>query len=496
MITTPASSPFEWRKLLLFTSAMIVAAFISYTATRSILLTTVIAGGILILAVTIFWTWAIIPAVLFLVYSNTVAIAVQFHNVPFIIGALFPGLLLVPLARIVIVDREKIIVNRTLILMIAFLSIQAVGAMSASRPDLAMDKITTFMVEGIVLYFLILNTVRTPQILKLAVYAVVAAGVLMGAISFYQEITHTYDNNYWGYAQWGTSFGTGQSDLLGDVVAPRLEGPIGDDNRYAQVMMMIAPLAFFLAIGKKDIKLKVLFLVATFFIIVGAFLTYSRGGLIALTAAIILMFFLKFIKLRYLAILIPFFLILPIAVPNFASRLSSLQNITLSGLVNNSADTGINSADSSVQSRATEMISSALMFADYPLFGVGPGNYAVHYQEYAPRAGFAVKLANRQPHTLYGGIAAEDGIFGISCLLLILAISLIEVFRARREWLSNNFMLASIATGLFLGVFVYMVTGIFLHLSFIRFLFLLLGLAGATGQIYQSGKFLDKKAAA
>jgi putative inorganic carbon (HCO3(-)) transporter len=494
-VLTGSASSSNKRKIFLLAAVQFIAAFFMYSATRNILLTALIMGGIFFVALAYFWPWTLTLVVFFLLYSNTVAIAVQFHNVPYIVGVLFIGLLVIPLAKIVIIDREEVIFNRTFLLMLIFVSIQGVGAIFASRPDLAVDKIITFLVEGIGLYFLVLNIVRTPRMLKLSIWAVVAAGLLMGAITFYQEVTHTYDNSYWGYAQWGTSFGTGQSNLLGDVVAPRLEGPIGDDNRFAQIMIVIAPLALFLAIGEKDAKLKVLPLIATFFIIVGALLTYSRGGLIALAVVIFLMIFFRLINLRYLSILFVLALLAPVAVPNFAGRLESLRNITLSGLLNQNAQSGIQSADSSVQSRATEMISSGLMFADFPLFGVGPGNYAVHYQEYAPRAGYDVKLANRQPHTLYGGIAAEDGIFGITCFLLILAVTLVELVNARREWLTKNFSLSSIATGLILGIIAYMVTGIFLHLSFIRFLFLLLGLAGAAGSIHRRGLYVDKKAA-
>jgi putative inorganic carbon (HCO3(-)) transporter len=495
MTAIPALSYSSGKKISLLAVTLIIATFFSYAASHNVLLTAIVFGGILFFAITLFWTWAITPIVIFFLYSNAVVVAVQFHHVPDIIASIFPGLFLIPLAKIILVDREKILINRTLILMLVFASVQAVGTIFASQPNLAMDKVSSFLLEGIVLYFFILNVVRTPRMLKLTVYALVAAGLLMGAISFCQEITHTYDNNYWGFAQWGASFGTGQSNLLGDVVAPRLEGPIGDDNRYAQIMLTIAPLAFFLAMGVQKIWPRVLFLAATFFIVVGAFLTYSRGGIIALVVVIVLMAFFRFIKLRYLAFLGLILLLVPFAVPNFATRLTSLQNITLSGLLNNTSEGGIASADSSVQSRATEMISSLLMFADYPLIGVGPGNYAVHYQEYAPKAGFAVKLANRQPHTLYGGIAAEDGIFGITCFLLILFVSLQETFKARREWLPRNLLLASIATGLFLGIIIYMITGIFLHLSFIRFLFLVLGLAGSVGAIHQNHEDLDKEVA-
>jgi O-antigen ligase len=489
------SSTSSWRKLLFLTAIIVIAVFLSYTFTRNILISTMIFGGILLIAVTLFWPWMLTLVVFFLLYSNTVAIAIQYHHVPYIVGGLLIGLLLIPLVKILVIDREKVIINHTLLLMLIFTSIQAVGAIFASRPGVAMDKVTTFLLEGLVLYFLVLNTVRTPRMLRYSIWAVVAAGLLMGSISFYQEVTHTYDNNYWGFAQWGTSFGTGQSNLLGDVVAPRLEGPIGDDNRYAQIMVVIAPIALFLAIGDQDIKRKVLPLVATFLIIVGALLTYSRGGLIALVVVIILIVLLRFIKLRYLAFLLVLAFLVPVAVPNFALRLTGLKNITISGLLSNSSTSGIASADSSVQGRMNEMISSALMFADYPLFGVGPGNYAVHYQEYALKAGFNVKLANRQPHTLYGGIAAENGILGIICFLIILYLTLRDLYKGRLALLKNNFTMASIMTGLFLGVLAYMVTGIFLHASFIRFFWLIMGLAGAAVNIYQSGLAANQKAA-
>lgn len=210
MATFSDSSSSSWSKLLFLVAVLVIAAFFSYTFTRNFLLTAIVLGGILFVAVTLFWSWAITPVVIFLLYSNTVAIAVQFHHVPYVVGALFLGLLAIPLAKIIVIDREKVIINRTILLMLIFVSIQAVGTIFASRPDLAMDKVTTFLLEGLVLYFLVLNTVRTPRMLRFSIWAVVAAGLLMGAISLYQEVTHTYDNNYWGYAQWGTAFGTGQ----------------------------------------------------------------------------------------------------------------------------------------------------------------------------------------------------------------------------------------------------------------------------------------------
>jgi putative inorganic carbon (hco3(-)) transporter len=495
MAAIPGSIFSSWRRLFVFALVLVIAGSISYLATKNATISALILVGGLLAGVVFLWPWMLIPVIFFLIYSNTIVVAVHYHSVPNIIGTLVPALLLIPFLKSIFIDRERVVINPTLILMIAFVAIKAVGAIYATDPNLAMNLIVNFLTEGVLLYFLVVNVVRTPKLLKFCTWAVILAGLFMGAISFYQELTHTYDNNYWGFAQWGTSFGTGQSNLLGDVIAPRLEGPIGDDNRYAQVMIVIAPLAIFLAIGEQDKKFKLLPMAATFFIIIGALLTYSRGGLVAIAVIVFLMFILKTINLRYLAVLLVFVILLPVAVPNFAKRLDSFQNITLSGLLNNSSDSGILSTDSSVQGRATEMISAALMFADYPIFGVGSGNYAVHYPEYAPKAGFIVRLANRQPHTLYGGIAAENGIFGITCFLMLVFLTLRDLYRARRAWLETNFMLASISTGLFLGVIAYMVTGVFLHATYIRFFWLIMGIAGAAINLNQHGIIEEKKVA-
>lgn len=484
------------RRWILFGSAVLIGSFlVGYLANLNQTLPALIIAGMYLLAVLILWPESITLIVIFLIYINAAAVVINFHNVPTIVGQMVMGLLIIPFGIYFLFRREKIIINPVLIAMTVYLSIQAAGGVFAIRPDIAGGKIQDFLIEGIALYFLILNLVRTPTMLRLAIWAVVLASLAMGALSLYQETTQTYSNNYWGFAQVGTGFGTGEENLQGEIMKPRLVGPIGEDNRYAQIMVVAAPLALFLAMGERKIPLKILGLIGAFFIVAGALLTYSRGGMGALAAIIGFMVLFRFVKVRTLAIVLACLLLIPIAVPNFTGRLVKLQNVTLEGILTNDPETGIMQADSSVRSRATEMISSWLMFADYPLIGVGPGNYATHYHDYAYDVGIEVKLANRQAHTLYGGIAAETGFLGIVSFFMIVFLSLRDLFRARQGWLKVNPTQAAIAGGLILGIIAYLVSGIFLHFAYIRYFWLIMGIAGAAGAIYQTEVLSRKEAA-
>ena len=66
----------------------------------------------------------------------------------------------------------------------------------------------------------------------------------MGGVSVHQQLTKNFADDYGGFAQV-----TGRGFLVetqrGEVRQPRLCGPIGEQNRYAQIMLMLAPLGLF-----------------------------------------------------------------------------------------------------------------------------------------------------------------------------------------------------------------------------------------------------------
>lgn len=471
------------RKLMLLLSIVLgTSATIGAIAAQVPLLAVAIVVLVLLIATFIVWPEAPTLVVFSILYTNAAVIAVQFHGVPFIVGASVPLLLIIPLVNYLIFQREKIIVNSVVLLLIPFLVIQSVGVLVAKYPLEAMNNVITFVVEGLGLYFLIINTVRTWKVLRLVVWVLIITGLFLGGLSVYQQVTGTFKNNYGGFAQVSNAaFGTGEETIQGEVTQTRLAGPLGQQNRYAQIMVMLAPLAIIQFLGERSIFLRALAFVAMGFILSGAALTFSRGAAVGFVLMIAVMGFMRYIKLHHFALVLLGLVLLLQVFPQYGARLISLQEITSS--VAESGDKGIEQADGATKSRVTEMLAAGLMFIDHPVVGVGPGMYRYHYLDYAPEIGIKAKTTERQPHVLYLGIAAENGALGLICFMMILSLELYNLTIVRKRWLKSRPELAHMATGFILAIFVYAATGIFLHFAFIRYFWLIMGLAGSVSYI-------------
>ncbi len=420
-------------------------------------------------------------AVIFILYSNAAVIAVQFHGVPYLMGASVPLLLIIPLASYLIFRREKIIINPVLPLLLLFLAIEVVSAAFSENIDVSAGELFSFAIEGIGLYFLITNVVRTPETLRRVVWVLLIVGALLGSLSFYQQITHTYDNDYWGFAQMSNAmFGTGVENIQGQVLQQRLAGPIGEQNRYAQVMLMLVPLGLFRFWGERSPLLRGLALLATIFISIGAALTFSRGAAVGFVLMLVIMTLMRYIKPIQIVLVVLALVLVLMLVPQYATRLSTLE--TLSGVANQDSN-AIASSDASIQSRLTEMLAAALVFTDHPVVGVGPGMFRYYYQDYAQLVGLRVLASDRQAHDLYLGIAAETGILGLTSFLAILFLTLRNLARTRKRWMQIHPEHANMAAGFMLALVSYMTTGIFLHFAFIRFFILILALASVVSYV-------------
>jgi O-antigen ligase len=91
----------------------------------------------------------------------------------------------------------------------------------------------------------------------------------------------------------------------------------------------------------------------------------------------------------------------------------------------------------------------------------------------------------RRAHCLYTELAAETGFLGMFFFLSIVITLLHRLWRLRAHFARNRPDLAYLASGFWLGIVAYMVTGIFLQLAYQRYLWLYLGLAGAAIQIFE-----------
>jgi putative inorganic carbon (hco3(-)) transporter len=416
--------------------------------------------------------------VVFVLYTNAAVIAVQFHNVPSLVGASLPALLVFPLASYVIIRREKLILSPILLPIFLFFAVQVAGTLFAAYRAEATDNLITFIVEGLGLYFLITNVVRTQSMLRQATWALLIGGALIGGLSFYQQLTHTYTNNYWGFAQMSNAaFSTGQETLDGNVQQWRMEGMIGEKNRYAQVMLMLVPLGMFRVFGEKKMTLRVLAGVATAFIALGASMAFSRGAAVGFVLMLVIMVFMRYIKLYQILVIFVGLALLLEAVPQYRARLTSLESLTS---MFSDGETNTSAADGATLSRLTEMGAAGLVFLDHPVIGVGPGLFRYYYEEYAALVGLRVKGTERSAHDLYLQVAAETGLLGLLFLLITLYVTMRGLDRVRKRWMRDEPELSNMAVAYLLSIVTYLTTGIFLHFAFIRYFWLIMALAAAT----------------
>ena len=467
---------------LFFLGALAMAALVGLACLRSPALALVLAVGLGVLGAALRHPDVAIHAVLFLLYSNLPAVSVAFHGVPKLAAAAFPLLLAVPLVRDLFLRRQPLVLTPVLFLLVLLLAVQALGAAFSIDPGRAFESVATFAVEGVVLYLLVTNVLRSKETLRGATWALVLAGVLMSAVPLYQQLTGTFDSNYGGLAQVdGLGFSTGEAAEEGGGVQrqARLAGPIGEKNRYAQVMLVLVPLGLSCVFRARSGSAKLVWLVCTASIGLGFVLAFSRGGALGMLCMLLVALGLRLIDARKALFVAAGMALLLVAMPQYWKRLETLPaTVQLFG-----EDAGGAASDGAVRRRVTEMMAAVRVFLDHPSIGVGPGMFKAYAEEYGNQDALRRIECGRRAHSLYLEIAAENGALGLLLFLGALALTLVGLAGARRANLDRDPELADLATAYLLALVCYLSTGLFLHLSYMRYFYLVLALAGAAARV-------------
>ncbi|MCA1570176.1 MAG: hypothetical protein LC798_07610, partial [Chloroflexi bacterium] len=175
---------------------------------------------------------AAVLAVVVVIYSNAAAVAVNFHGAPAIMAAAVPLLLLLPALYNVV--RHSMVLTPTFPWLLLLLLVHMVSALLSGSLADSLVSITAFALEGILLFVLIVNSIRHHELMRRTVWALVLTGAAMGALSGLQQLTDTYYRSYFGFAQVGDGAVTSATPDGAEVNKPRLAGPIGEKNYYAQ----------------------------------------------------------------------------------------------------------------------------------------------------------------------------------------------------------------------------------------------------------------------
>lgn len=412
-----------------------------------------------------------ICVVLFFVilYTNLAVVLTRVHGVPEIVASGFVLLLLVPLGRHLVIERQPLVVTPTLPLVFAFLAALFLSATLTGEPTDARRSVELYITEGLLLFLLVSNAVRTTHVLTLVCWALIAAGGLMGGLSVYQELTGTYANGYAGFAQVDKL----EEIASEDVERPRLGGPLGSENRYAQILVVILPLALIRFFREPSRRLRLAAGAGALLILGGIVLTFSRGGAVAVGATLLAIMLLREVPVRrFLVSLGVVAAVVVLAFPDYVVRLSSLEAVTAL-----SSESPTRSADSAIVGRQTENLAAWNIFLDHPLVGVGPGAYFREYsRDYANRLGLRYLQSDRRGHSLYLEMAADLGIVGLGTFLAMVGTTLALAYRSARYWRHRDPERAILASSFVFALFAYLASSAFLHLSYQRFFWALLAL--------------------
>lgn len=425
--------------------------------------------------------------VAFLLYINAPAIAVL-HGTPKAIAGAMILLLGIPLADRLILRHERARSDWIFGLMLAFFVVMLISSLGAPGKEIAFERLFTYVSEGLLLYWLFINTVTTRKQLRRVIWALLAAGTFLGSLSAYQAVTGSYEQQFAGFAERKLHLEyKREADMragrLEDRMyrADRAEGPQVGSNRYAQIMLVLVPLAFALArmAPTRRWRLRALFMLG---IIGGAVvLTYSRGGIVGLGVLAGAAVFVQWLRPRHVLIgLVAVALALPIVAPSVFKRVATLGEVT---------ELDDPTTDGSLRGRATEMLAAFFVFADHPVVGVGPGQYAPYYSvEYQQTPGIKFRdiQSTRRAHSLYIEMAAETGAVGLAIFLAIPLLLLRDLWRTHRRLRFRDPELAETAAAIWLGLIGFLFTALLLSHAFERYYWLLVALAGAALHIARS----------
>jgi O-antigen ligase len=286
-------------------------------------------------------------------------------------------------------------------------------------------------------------------------WAFALGGVALAALAVTQQVTHAYSSDFGGFA-----------NALPYLDTYRSAGPLSA-NYFGQMLVISIVLLLTVTWGRAEVGDRPFLRVAGglgALCCVGAVVfTLSRGALLALAVALVTAGILqrwRWLPVAAVAVVVVGLVVLP---SQFKERLAAL-----------STPTSTNAVDVSTRNRLGENLAAVQMFAHHPLVGVGPGNFDGHYLEYSQYIGLDPRAVPRQPHDLYLEVLSERGLLGAAAFGALLGFALVGAFRARRH---PDAELALLAEGIFVAFVALLVTGLFLHAAYPRYLWITVGLA-------------------
>jgi O-antigen ligase len=254
-------------------------------------------------------------------------------------------------------------------------------------------------------------------------------------------------------------------------------------------MAVLIPLALERFLNERRFLLRFLAVVILFLCGFAVVFTYSRGGFLAVILSLLFMAIRRPPRPALAAVLVGLLLIVFQLLPKtYVDRIS-----TLFYFLPSSKESVLK--DRSFRGRSSENLVAAMMFKDHPLVGVGAGNFNAHYQDYSRRLGLDGRRDSRSAHSLYLEVASERGLLGLAIFFVIVGSAYWSLWNAEKRYSRLGMRsFSDLAVAVECGLTAYLAAALFLHDSYIRYFWILIGIAWAAASIAEQAYHSSKRA--
>lgn len=463
----------DWARLLFVGLALgtgAIASLLVIAIPNPVHLFIIIAGATAVLAMTISVEFGLLILV-FTTYTRFSDIMIEFHGAPSVAKLLVPLLFLIVFARWIVYGDRPVGWRRAALVVVGYGLVGFVSLLYARNFAATQEELIRYAKDAIIVVLVVMLLQRAATLRRVA-WALLAVAIFTGSLSVYQYLTGTFDNNYWGFAQ------ANVFNIIGETNDYRISGPTAGPNEYAQMLLLLVPLALDRLWHERSHLLRFLAGWALAVSVLSIIFTFSRGGALGLVVLLAVMLVRRpprpAVLLVTLVLLVPLLQLVP---PEYTDRMRTLTNL-LPGS-RQQVETEV-----SFRGRLSENMSAWQMFREHPFIGVGLHNYSTHYQDYSRRLGLDPRRESRAAHNMYLQIAAEQGLVGLAAFGGLLWVVFGSLYQARQDFIRAGLHdYANITFALAMAVLGFLLAGAFLHLIHPRFWWLLVGIAMASPHI-------------
>lgn len=461
--------------------AVLAAAALGVAATLAVGPVIGVAGVMVWLLVLVggFHPTVVACAIAAVVTSNAAAVATDLYGAPPIGALLVPGFIALLLVRRLAGLENFEGAIRVAPALLLYLVVLSLSVIWVEDTEPTIDRLLA-VAKDLMMVLAFTGFAVSPPRLRAVVWTIAITISVLSGLSVVQFATGAFESNFLGFAV------ASIQGITETTQSWRLQGPIGDPNYFAQLLVTFLPLIVVTAFAAPSRWLRLAGLAGAPLTLAAIVLTYSRGallGVLAMTMFAMLLMRHRLLVLAGAALLgvIGMAVAQDLVIGRIALVFAALQSVI-------AGEQSV--ADMALAQRLSVFRAAALMFAESPFLGVGTGQFAHLYPSYALSYGLDLG-APPQAHNRYMEAGAEGGLLGLATLIALIggvvASGMRSAARFDKAGLTRDAMLVR---GLVLGLLGYLATGIFLHAAFERFAALVISLilASATVARPQTGR--------